>query len=186
VGDLLRGEGFSLQANAKTIEGTQHPDRDAQFRYINGQARDHRDAGEPVISVDTKEKELVGQYKNGDREWMPKGEPVKVKTHDFLDRQGPGRAIPYGIYDVVANTGWVSVGTDHDTAAFAVASIRRWWQPVAGTRTRRPPGCWSPPARAAPTATAPGPGRPNSPGWPPRPAWTSPCATCRPAHNAVV
>lgn len=130
VGDLLREEGFSLQANAKTIEGTQHPDRDAQFRYINGQARAHQDAGEPVISVDTKKKELVGQYKNGGREWAPTGEPVQVKTHDFLDRQGPGKAIPYGVYDVAANTGWVSVGTDHDTAAFALAAIRRWWQAV--------------------------------------------------------
>ncbi|WP_438289645.1 ISAzo13 family transposase [Streptomyces sp. HUAS TT7] len=130
VGDLLREEGFSLQANAKTIEGKQHPDRDAQFRYINEQARAHRDTGDAVISVDTKKKELVGQYKNGGREWMPADEPVQVKTHDFLDRQGPGKAIPYGIYDVVANTGWVSVGTDHDTAGFAVASIRRWWQAV--------------------------------------------------------
>ncbi|MDQ1005731.1 hypothetical protein QFZ82_000215 [Streptomyces sp. V4I23] len=86
------------------------------------------DASQPVISVDTKKKELVGEYKNGGREWMPAGEPVKVKTHDFLDRQGPGKAIPYGIYDIAANTGWVSVGTDHDTAAFAVESIRRWWQ----------------------------------------------------------
>ncbi len=130
VGDLLREEGFSLQANAKTIEGSRHPDRDAQFRYINDQARHHIDASQPVISVDTKKKELVGEYKNGGREWMPAGEPVKVKTHDFLDRQGPGKAIPYGIYDIAANTGWVSVGTDHDTAAFAVESIRRWWQAV--------------------------------------------------------
>ncbi|WP_344417120.1 ISAzo13 family transposase, partial [Streptomyces glomeratus] len=128
VGDLLREEGFSLQANAKTVEGTQHPDRDAQFRYINDQAKDHMGAGDPVISVDTKKKELVGDYKNGGRQWRPEGEPVQVRTHDFLDRQGPGKVIPYGIYDIAANTGWVSVGTDHDTAAFAVASIRRWWQ----------------------------------------------------------
>lgn len=127
VGDLLRQEGFSLQANAKTIEGKQHPDRDAQFRYINERARQHIDAGQPVISVDTKKKELVGNYRNNGREWRPSGEPVKVRTHDFLDQPGSGRAIPYGIYDVAANTGWVSVGTDHDTAAFAVASIRRWW-----------------------------------------------------------
>jgi transposase len=127
VGDLLREEGFSLQGNAKTLEGKQHPDRDAQFRYINEQARAHRDAGDPVISVDTKKKELVGQYKNAGREWAPSGEPVEVNTHDFLDRQ-TGKAIPYGIYDTGTNTGWVSVGTDHDTAAFAVASIRRWWQ----------------------------------------------------------
>jgi transposase len=128
VGDLLRKEGFSPQANAKTIEGKQHPDRDAQFRCINDQAKDHMGAGDPVISVDTKKKELVGDYKNAGRQWRPEGEPVLVKTHDFLDRQGPGKAIPYGIYDIAANTGWVSAGTDHDTAAFAVASIRRWWQ----------------------------------------------------------
>ncbi|MGY1503588.1 ISAzo13 family transposase [Streptomyces sp. QTS52] len=128
VGDLLREEGFSLQANAKTIEGAQHPDGDAQFRYINDQAREHMRAGDPVISVDTKKKELVGDYKNAGRQWRPAGEPVLVKTHDFLDRQGPGKAIPYGIYDLAANTGWVNVGTDHDTAEFAVASIRRWWQ----------------------------------------------------------
>ncbi|MFI0507534.1 ISAzo13 family transposase [Streptomyces albogriseolus] len=128
VGDLLREEGFSLQAGAKALEGRQHPDRDAQFRYINEQARGHMGAGQPVISVDTKKKELVGDYKNAGRQWRPIGEPVLVKTHDFLDRQGPGKAIPYGIYDIAANTGWVTVGTDHDTAAFAVASIRRWWQ----------------------------------------------------------
>ncbi|MFB8183692.1 ISAzo13 family transposase, partial [Streptomyces sp. NPDC055966] len=128
VGDLLREAGFSLQANSKTVEGKQHPDRDAQFRYINDRAKDHIGAGDPVISVDSKKKELVGQYKNAGREWQPAGDPVKVKTHDFLDRQGPGKAIPYGIYDIATNTGWVSVGTDHDTAAFAVESIRRWWQ----------------------------------------------------------
>ncbi|MFD7291568.1 ISAzo13 family transposase [Streptomyces sp. NPDC059863] len=128
VADLLREEGFSLQASAKTIEGRQHPDRNAQFHYINAQAREHMDADQPVISVDTKKKELVGDYKNAGHQWRPAREPVLVKTHDFLDRQGPGKAIPYGIYDIAANTGWVSVGTDHDTAAFAVASIRRWWQ----------------------------------------------------------
>ena len=127
AGDLLREEGFSLQANAKTLEGTRHPGRDAQFRYINEQARDHRDAGDPVISADTKKKELAGEYENAGREWQPQGEPVKVKTHDFPGRRGPGKAIPYGICDTTANTGWVNVGCDHDTAAFAVASIRRWW-----------------------------------------------------------
>ncbi|WP_330457560.1 ISAzo13 family transposase [Streptomyces sp. NBC_00820] len=128
VGDLLREEGFSLQAGAKTLEGKQHPDRDAQFRYINERATEHMVGGQPVISVDAKKKELVGDYKNAGRQWRPEGEPVQVKTHHFPDRQGPGKAIPYGIYDVAANTGWVSVGTDHDTAAFAVASIQRWWQ----------------------------------------------------------
>ncbi|MEU5106689.1 ISAzo13 family transposase [Streptomyces sp. NPDC021354] len=126
VSALLREEGFSLQANAKTIEGSQHPDRDAQFRYLNEQACEHRDAGQPVISVDTKTKELVGEFKNGGRSWRPAGEPVPVHIHDFADPK-LGKAIPYGIYDLAANTGWVNVGTDHDTAAFAVESIRRWW-----------------------------------------------------------
>jgi transposase len=126
VGDLLRGEGFSLQGNAKTIEGRRHPDRDGQFRYINEQARAHQEAGDPVISVDTKKKELVGEFMNAGREWRAKGGPVRVRTHDFPD-DSLGKAIPYGVYDVAANTGWVNVGTDHDTAAFAVESIRRWW-----------------------------------------------------------
>jgi len=126
VADLLREEGFSLQANVKTTEGSQHPDRDAQFRYLNEQARAHRDAGQPVISVDTKKKELVGEFKNNGRQWRPTGEPVPVNVHDFADTQ-LGKAVPYGIYDLAADTGWVNVGTDHDTAAFAVESIRRWW-----------------------------------------------------------
>jgi transposase len=127
VGDLLREEGFSLQGNAKTLEGKQHPDRDAQFRHINEQVREYQAAKDPVVSVDAKKKELVGEFKNGGREWRPAGEPVQVDTHDFPDRE-LGKAIPYGVYDLTANTGWVSVGTDHDTAAFAVASIRCWWQ----------------------------------------------------------
>ncbi|MFF4648228.1 ISAzo13 family transposase [Streptomyces sp. NPDC001389] len=126
VGRLLRENGFSLQANAKTLEGAQHPDRDAQFRYINDQAKNHQADGEPVVSVDTKKKEVVGQFKNSGREWRPTGDPVRVGTHDFPDQE-LGRAAPYGIYDITANTGWVSVGCDHDTAAFAVESIRRWW-----------------------------------------------------------
>ena len=126
VGDLLRAEGFSLQGNAKTIEGQRHPDRDAQFRYINEQVKAHQGTADPVISVDTKKKENVGEFKNGGREWRPKGEPAGVRTHDFPDEQ-LGKAIPYGVYDLAANAGWVSVGTDHDTAAFAVESIRRWW-----------------------------------------------------------
>jgi transposase len=127
VGDLLRAEGFSLQGNAKTIEGTRHPDRDAQFRYINEQVKAHQATADPVISVDTKKKELVGQYKNGGREWRPKGQPTATRTHDFPD-DSLGKAIPYGVYDIAGDTGWVSVGTDHDTAAFAVESIRRWWK----------------------------------------------------------
>jgi hypothetical protein len=126
VGDLLREEGFSLQGNAKTIEGTRHPDRDAQFRYINEQVKAHQTTTDPVISVDTKKKELVGEFKNAGREWRPKGQPTAVRTHDFPG-DSAGSAIPYGVYDVTADAGWVNVGTDHDTAAFAVESIRRWW-----------------------------------------------------------
>jgi hypothetical protein len=124
---LLKEGGYSLQANAKTIEGAQHADRDAQFEYLNDQAKDHLATGDPVISVDTKKKELVGDYKNNGREWRPSGDPQQVKVHDFID-PALGRANPYGVYDVGSNTGWVSVGTDHDTAAFAVNTIRSWWQ----------------------------------------------------------
>ena len=129
---LLREQGYSLQANVKTTEGGQHPDRDAQFAYLNDQASDHLAAGDPVISVDTKKKELVGAYKNGGREWQPAGEPEQVKVHDFID-PALGKANPYGVYDVGTNTGWVSVGTDHDTAAFAVNTIATWWQQVGKT-----------------------------------------------------
>jgi transposase len=132
IGDLLREEGFSLQGNAKTLEGRQHPDRDAQFRHINDQVRAFRDAGDPVISVDCKKKELIGPFKNAGRTWSPTGDPVAVSTHDFPDRD-LGKAVPYGIYDLAGNTGWVNVGTDHDTAAFAVASIRRWWDNAGRT-----------------------------------------------------
>jgi transposase len=126
VGDLLRGQGFSLQGNARMVEGRRHADRDAQFRYIAGQARAHQEAGEPVVSVDTKKKEMVGDFANGGKEYRPKGNPVAVRSHDFIDKD-LGQAIPYGIYDLAANAGWVNVGTDHDTAAFAVESVRRWW-----------------------------------------------------------
>jgi transposase len=126
VGDLLREEGFSLQGNARTIEGTRHPDRDAQFRYINEQVKAHQGAADPVISVDTKKKELAGEFKNAGRQWRPQGQPVATRTHDFPG-DSVGKAIPCGVYDVTANAGWVNVGTDHDTAAFAVESIRRWW-----------------------------------------------------------
>jgi transposase len=126
VADVLREEGFSLQGNAKTVEGKQNPDRDAQFRYLNEQVKDHQAAGQPVISVDTKKKEIIGEFKNAGREWRPAGQPVPVSTHDFPDKE-LGKAVPYGIYDLTANTGWVNVGTDHDTATFAVESIRRWW-----------------------------------------------------------
>src|SRR5205809_5269094 len=127
VHKLLREQGFSLQANAKTIEGRQHPDRDGQFRYINEQARAHREAGDPVISVDAKKKEQVGQYASPGRTWRPAGDPVRVRDHDFPDADEQ-KAIPYGIYDLAANTGWVNVGTDCNTAEFAVESVRRWWK----------------------------------------------------------
>ena len=130
---LLHDAGYSLQAAAKQIEGTQHPDRDAQFRYVNDHVREHHSAGQPVISVDTKKKELVGRYKNGGSQWRPSGKPEPVNTHDFPDHQ-LGKAIPYGVYDLAADSGWVSVGADHDTAAFAVATIRRWWQAVGADR----------------------------------------------------
>ncbi len=127
VADLLRGLGYSLQANRKTREGSRHPDRDAQFQYIAARVRRFQRRGQPVISVDTKKKELVGDFKNGGREWRAQGKPAEVRVHDFVD-QRLGKAIPYGVYDLAANAGWVSVGIDHDTAAFAAETIRRWWR----------------------------------------------------------
>ncbi len=124
---LLHEQGFSTRANAKVMEGRRHPDRDAQFRYIAAQAKEHLAAGQPVISVDAKKKEEVGEYAQAGREWRPKGDPVRARDHSFPDEQA-GHAIPYGVYDVGANTGFVNVGTDHNTAAFAVESVRRWWQ----------------------------------------------------------
>ena len=133
VRQLLGLLGFSLQAPSKAIEGAQHPDRDGQFRYLNGQAREHLDAGQPVISVDTKKKELVGEYANGGKEYRPKGRPQRVLVHDFPDPEMP-KAVPYGVYDIASNEGWVSVGDDGDTAAFAVASIRAWWLTMGSDR----------------------------------------------------
>jgi hypothetical protein len=133
VGDLLRSMGYSLQANSKTREGGQHIDRDRQFHYINTQAKAFLAANEPVISVDTKKKELVGNFKNGGREWRRNGTPELVNVHDFIDPK-LSRAVPYGVYDVTNNVGWVSVGTDHDTAAFAVNAIRRWWRTMGKKR----------------------------------------------------
>ena len=125
VARLLKDHDYSLQGNSKTIEGKQHPDRDAQFHYLNDQVSGFLEAGLPVISVDTKKKELVGAYKNGGREYQPKGSPVPANTYDFIGEAG--KAVPYGVYDVGANTGWVNVGTDADTGTFTVESIRRWW-----------------------------------------------------------
>jgi len=127
VGRLLQEEGFSLQANAKTREGNQHEDRDAQFQYLNQQVRDHQSQGQPVVSVDAKKKELVGNYSNGGREYEPVEQPVETEVHDFRKPGPESKVTPYGIYDVGRNEGWVNVGCDHDTSAFAVASIRTWW-----------------------------------------------------------
>jgi len=129
VARLLHALEYSLQAPRKTREGAAHPDRDAQFTYLNAQVMAALTAGWPVVSVDAKKKELVGAYKNGGQEWQPQGQPEQVNVYDFVDKQ-VGKAIPYGIYDVGRNTGWVSVGHDHDTAQFAVESLRRWWQMV--------------------------------------------------------
>jgi len=133
VGELLTQQKFSLQANRKTREGGDHPDRDAQFLHIDQSVADALAAKQPVISVDTKKKELVGDFKNAGREWRPKGRPDQVRVHDFLIKE-LGRAVPYGIYDLAANAGWVSVGMDNDTAAFSVQTIRRWWYSVGRVR----------------------------------------------------
>jgi transposase len=133
VAALLRGLGYSLQVNRKTLEGAGHPDRDAQFHYINEQVKQALAASEPAISVDTKKKELVGDFKNAGREYRPKGQPEEVRVHDFVIPE-LGRAAPYGVYDIADNAGWVSVGINHDTGAFAVNSIRRWWQTMGRKR----------------------------------------------------
>src|SRR5664280_3878925 len=171
---VLKDHGYSLQANAKKLEGAQHPDRDAQFGYLNAQVSAFLDAGEPVISVDSKKKENVGTYSNGGAEYAPKGEPEATNTYDFIGEAG--KVAPYGVYDLAANTGWVNVGTDADTGAFAVESIRRWWAKI---------GHPAYPDAKALLITADGGGsngggcgRPNWASWPPRPVWRSPCATC--------
>ena len=133
IGAMLKAEKFSLQGNRKTREGGKHPDRDAQFGHINMSVKTALAEQQPVISVDTKKKELVGDFKNAGRTWRPQGEPEEVQVYDFLSG-ALGRAIPYGVYDLAANAGWVSVGVDHDTAAFAVQSIRRWWQDIGRQR----------------------------------------------------
>ena len=180
VARLLKDEGFSLQANVKVLEGRQHPDRDAQFRYINGQAAAYQASGDPVISVDAKKKELVGQYKKAGRTWRPKGQPEQVNVHDFIDKE-LGKVTPYGVYDMAANSGWVNVGTDHDTAQFAVSTIRTWWD-KAGRQAY--PGA----TRLLITADGGGSngyrtrcGRPSWPASPARPGCRSRCATSRPA-----
>ena len=181
VRTLLGGLGYSLQANRKTREGSNHADRDAQFTHINEQVKAALAVGEPAISVDTKKKELVGDFKNGGREGRPKGKPEEVRVHDFLITD-KGRAVPYGIYDIGQNTGWVSVGVDHDTASFAVNAIRRWWQLMGSRRY---------PAAEHLTITADaggsngagcGCGRWNCKSSPTNSISPSPSATCRPVR----
>jgi Rhodopirellula transposase DDE domain len=127
VAGLLKAEGFSLQATSRTTEGARHPDRDAQFRYVNDRVKEFTADGQPVVSVDTKKKEVLGEYAVGGREWHRAGQPVRVRAHDFPDKDA-AKAVPYGIYDLAADAGWMAVGCDGDTAAFAVATLRRWWQ----------------------------------------------------------
>jgi len=136
VAGLLYASGYSLQANRKTREGGDHPDRNAQFEYINGQVQRMQKRGQPVVSVDTKKKELVGDFKNAGQQWRRRGDPEKVRVHDFLDPE-MGKAIPYGVYDIANNQGWVSVGINHDTAQFAANSIRRWWDDMGSKRFPR-------------------------------------------------
>ena len=138
VARLLKGSGYSLQANYKTREGSGHEDRDAQFRYLERQVRDQLQQGRPAISVDTKKKEVVGDFKNPGREWRRKGNPEPVRVHDFLIKE-QGKAIPYGVYDLSRDEGWVSVGIDHDTATFAVNAIRRWWKVMGRARYKGTP-----------------------------------------------
>jgi hypothetical protein len=133
VAALLKAAGYSLQANRKTREGSSHEDRNAQFEFINQRVLAFQKRGHPVVSIDTKKKELVGEFKNGGQEWRPQGQPVEVKVHDFPE-PNLGKAIPYGVYDLASNEGWVSVGIDHDTAQFATASVRRWWQEMGAGR----------------------------------------------------
>lgn len=133
VAELLDAAGYSLQANRKTREGMDHPDRDAQFRHINKEAKVFLKAGDPVISVDTKKKELIGNFKNSGQTWLPKGQPIAVNMHDFPNKT-LGKAVPYGIYDILQNNGYVNVGINHDTGAFSVASIERWWNHLGKQR----------------------------------------------------
>jgi hypothetical protein len=133
VADLLHEADYSLQANRKTLEGNNHPDRDAQFNYINQKVKAFQRRDQPVISIDTKKKELIGNFRNGGREWRPQGKPIPVKVHDFKDQE-LGKGIPYGVFDMTHNEAWVSVGIDHDTAEFAAATIWQWWRRMGAKR----------------------------------------------------
>jgi Rhodopirellula transposase DDE domain len=179
VSELLVAAGYSLQANRKTREGPQHADRDAQFRYINQQVRRCQATAQPVISVDTKKKELVGDFKNAGRQWRPTGRPTPVRVHDFLIPER-GKAIPDGVYDLTRNAGWVSVGIDHDTATFAVRTIGRWWSKMGQPRYPRARSLLSRPTPAAAMGRACACGSGSCSGWPIARAWRSPSVTSRP------
>ena len=178
VGRLLRRLGFSLQANAKTREGASHPDRNAQFEHINAELAAFQAAGEPAISVDTKKKELVGDFKNGGRELRPKGQPEPVRVHDFVIPE-LGKAVPYGVYDIAANTGWVNLGINHDTAAFAVESIRRWWHELGAARYPAATRLLIPLTAAAAMVHGCVCGSANCKSWPTNSGWLSRSAICR-------
>src|SRR4029450_2473535 len=175
VGRLLREQGYRLQRTLKTLEGAQHAARAPQFRSLNEQAKVHLADGQPVVSVDTKKKELVGNFADGGQEWQPSGEPERVNVHDFPDPK-LGKAIPYGVYDLGRNAGWVGVGVDHDTAAFAVQTLRRWGEQrggAAGRRHRWGSGGWSRLMLVVPPASGSGRGSPSWPGLRPRRGWRS-------------
>ena len=176
VAELLHELGYSLQANRKTFEGKGHQDRNAQFEHINAKVQTALKAGEPVISVDAKKKELVGDFKNAGREWQPEGQPEPVRVYDFMIPE-LGRDTPYGISDMACNSGWVNVGTDHDTAAFAVASVRRWWDSMGRANYPRAERLRSPLMAAGAMALVCVSGRWNSSGWRMRRVWRSWCAT---------
>src|ERR1700735_1415609 len=186
---MLREAGYSLQGMSRVLEGSQHPDRDGQFRHVNAMIAEFAAAGDPAVSVDAKKKEQLGPYHRAGRSWRPGGAPVRVRDHDFPD-PAAGRIAPYGVYDIAANRGFVSVGTSHDTAAFAAGALRPWWRGGGSVRypgARRAPcaprargGCWSPATPAAPTPSAPGSGSTSWRCWPRRPACRSASATSRP------
>ena len=169
---MLREDGYSLQGMSRVLEGKQHPDRDVQFRRINAVIAQFRAAGDPAVSVDAKKKEQLGPFYRAGRSWRPAGDPVQVRDHDFPDEE-LGKITPFGIYDIAANTGFVSVGTSCDTAAFAVNALRLWWQREGSSATRGRGGCWSPATPAAPTATGPALERPARRSWQRRPGWRS-------------
>ena len=173
-------QGYRLQSERKSTEGASHPDRNAQFENINAKADEFLQRAQPVVSVDTKKKELVGDFKNAGREWQPKGQPEKSMVHDF-PQDAAGKAIPYGIYDMGRNEAWVSVGCDHDPPAFAVASLRRWWEEMGAAVTLRLASCSSLPMRGAATATACAPGSRGYSNLPTRRECAYTSATSRPA-----